>query len=90
MGIPYTGSGVMASALGMDKWRSKLLWRSAGLPIPDFVMLEAAAICPPSKRAGSAALRQAGLRGLVDRHHQGHAAGELGAPMRSRPATTRW
>ncbi len=41
MGIPYTGSGVMASAVGMDKWRTKLLWRSVGLPIPAFVMLEA-------------------------------------------------
>ena len=27
MHIPYTGSGVMASAVGMDKWRTKLLWR---------------------------------------------------------------
>ena len=43
MGIPYTGSGVMASAIGMDKWRTKLLWRSVGLPIPEFVMLDAAA-----------------------------------------------
>ncbi|WP_153111901.1 D-alanine--D-alanine ligase [Propionivibrio limicola] len=41
MGIPYTGSGVMASAIGMDKWRTKLLWRSVGLPIPEFVMLDA-------------------------------------------------
>ena len=41
MGIPYTGSGVMASAVGMDKWRTKLLWRSVGLPIPEFVMLNA-------------------------------------------------
>ncbi|HCV13155.1 MAG TPA: D-alanine--D-alanine ligase [Candidatus Accumulibacter sp.] len=41
MGVPYTGSGVMASALGMDKWRSKLLWQAAGLPIPDYVVLEA-------------------------------------------------
>ncbi len=41
MGIPYTGSGVMASAVGMDKWRTKLLWRSVGLPVPEFVMLEA-------------------------------------------------
>lgn len=40
MRIPYTGSGVMASAVGMDKWRTKLLWRSVGLPIPDFVMLD--------------------------------------------------
>ena len=39
MGVPYTGSGVMASALGMDKWRTKLLWRSVGLPIPDFALL---------------------------------------------------
>lgn len=39
MGIPYTGSGVMASALGMDKWRSKLVWQSAGLPVPDYALL---------------------------------------------------
>ena len=39
MGIPYTGSGVMASALGMDKWRSKLLWRASGVPVPDYVLL---------------------------------------------------
>ena len=32
MGIPYTGSGVMASALGMDKWRTKLVWQAVGLP----------------------------------------------------------
>ncbi|MCM8626917.1 D-alanine--D-alanine ligase [Accumulibacter sp.] len=41
MGIPYTGSGVMASALGMDKWRTKLLWRAAGVAVPDYVMLAA-------------------------------------------------
>jgi D-alanine-D-alanine ligase len=40
LGIPYTGSGVLASALGMDKWRSKLVWRAAGLPIPDYELLE--------------------------------------------------
>jgi D-alanine-D-alanine ligase len=40
LGIPYTGSGVMASALGMDKWRSKLVWRAGGLPIPDYVLLD--------------------------------------------------
>src|SRR3954471_22931535 len=32
LGIPYTGSGVMASALAMDKWRTKLLWQAAGVP----------------------------------------------------------
>lgn len=31
----------MASAVGMDKWRTKLLWRSVGLAIPEFVMLDA-------------------------------------------------
>ena len=41
MRIPYTGSGVMASALGMDKWRTKLLWQAVGLPIPEFAMLDA-------------------------------------------------
>jgi len=40
LGIPYTGSGVMASALGMDKWRSKLVWQASGLPIPDYVLLD--------------------------------------------------
>jgi D-alanine-D-alanine ligase len=40
LGIPYTGSGVMASALGMDKWRSKLVWQAAKLPIPDYALLD--------------------------------------------------
>ncbi|MDR3299655.1 MAG: D-alanine--D-alanine ligase [Candidatus Accumulibacter sp.] len=41
MAIPYTGSGVMASAVGIDKWRTKLLWHAVGLPTPDFEILEA-------------------------------------------------
>jgi D-alanine-D-alanine ligase len=41
MGIPYTGSGVMASSLAMDKWRTKLVWIAAGIPTPRFVMLNA-------------------------------------------------
>jgi D-alanine-D-alanine ligase len=39
--LPYTGSGVMASAIGMDKWRTKLLWRAAGLPTADWKILGA-------------------------------------------------
>jgi D-alanine-D-alanine ligase len=39
LGIPYTGSGVLASALGMDKWRTKLVWQAAGLPIPAYTLL---------------------------------------------------
>jgi D-alanine-D-alanine ligase len=40
MGMPYTGCGVMASAIGMDKWRTKLLWQAAGLPVPEFRLLD--------------------------------------------------
>jgi D-alanine-D-alanine ligase len=40
--LPYTGSGVVASALAMDKWRTKLLWRAAGLPTADWAILDAA------------------------------------------------
>ncbi|MFP4079043.1 MAG: D-alanine--D-alanine ligase [Ectothiorhodospira sp.] len=39
-GIPYTGSGVAASAMAMDKLMTKRLWRGAGLPTPDFRVLE--------------------------------------------------
>jgi len=39
-GISYTGSGVMASALAMDKVRTKLLWRGMSLPTPEFKLLE--------------------------------------------------
>jgi len=39
MGIPYTGSGVLASALAMDKVRTKQLWRCSGLPTPKFAVL---------------------------------------------------
>ena len=42
LGVPYTGSGVLASALAMDKWRTKLLWRAAGIPTPEFAVLDAA------------------------------------------------
>ena len=41
LGIPYTGSGVLACALAMDKWRTKLLWQSAGVPTPPFEILRA-------------------------------------------------
>ncbi len=39
MNLPFTGSGVLASALAMDKWRSKLVWHALGLPIPEFTVL---------------------------------------------------
>ncbi len=36
-GLPYTGSDVKASALCMDKWRTKLIWQALGLPTPKFI-----------------------------------------------------
>ena len=39
-GVPYTGSGVLGSALSMDKTRSKQVWLSLGLPTPAYVSLE--------------------------------------------------
>ena len=39
--IPYTGSGVMASALAMDKWRTKLVWLASGIPTPRYRVVDA-------------------------------------------------
>jgi D-alanine-D-alanine ligase len=39
LGIPYTGSGVMGSAIGMDKLRTKRLGAAVGVPTADFVVL---------------------------------------------------
>jgi D-alanine-D-alanine ligase len=41
LGRPYTGSGVLGSALAMDKYRTKQVWRSLGLPTPDSTLLTA-------------------------------------------------
>ena len=40
--LPYTGSGVLGSALGMDKLRTKYLWSAAGIPTPEYAELNAA------------------------------------------------
>jgi len=39
--IPYTGSGVMASALSMDKWRTKLIWLACAIPTPRYALIDA-------------------------------------------------
>jgi len=41
LGIPYTGSGVLGSAIAMDKWRTKMIWLASGLPTPRYRMLSA-------------------------------------------------
>ena len=58
LGLPFSGSGVLASALAMDKVKSKLIWRQLGLATADFIELAAdtdwdAAIA----RLGSAAVK---------------------------------
>jgi D-alanine-D-alanine ligase len=40
MDIAYTGSGVMASSVGMDKWRTKLLWKASNIVTPNFEMMD--------------------------------------------------
>ena len=40
IGLPYTGSGVMGSAIAMDKLVTKRLWRGAGMPTPDYQVLD--------------------------------------------------
>jgi D-alanine-D-alanine ligase len=39
LGMPYTGSGVMGSAIAMDKWRTKMIWLANGLPTPRYRIL---------------------------------------------------
>jgi len=39
IGLPYTGTGVLGSALGMDKYRTKLAWMGRGLPVAESVLL---------------------------------------------------
>lgn len=38
--LPYTGSGVLACALAMDKLRSKRMWKAEGLPTPDYMIVK--------------------------------------------------
>lgn len=54
--VPYTGSGVLGSALSMDKVRTKKLWIAEGLPTPQFVRL------PAQSRDRAADLRAAAQR----------------------------
>jgi D-alanine-D-alanine ligase len=52
IGLPYTGSGVLGSAIGMDKYRTKLLWAGAGIPTADFVLLHDELDLPAAERLG--------------------------------------
>ncbi len=43
LGIPYTGPGVMASSIAMDKIMTKRIWRAEGLPTPDWRLVASSA-----------------------------------------------
>ncbi len=45
MKLPYTGSGVMASSLAMDKLKTKQIWQAMGLPTPDFTVIDSRISC---------------------------------------------
>ncbi|GAA3907063.1 D-alanine--D-alanine ligase [Halomonas cibimaris] len=68
LGIPYTGSGVLASALGMDKARTKQVWQALGLPTPESIMLDSAAEWP-------AVAARLGLPLIVKPVHEGSTLG---------------
>ena len=67
-GIPYTGSGVLGSALGMDKLRSKQLCAAHGIPTPDWQLVggEAEAV---------AAVEQLGYPAIIKPVYEGSSIG---------------
>lgn len=67
-GIPYTGSGILASALAMDKLRTKQVWQSLGLPTPRHAVLASEADC-------HAAAEQLGFPLIVKPAHEGSSIG---------------
>ena len=68
LGLPYTGSGVLASALSMDKLRSKQLWQGAGLPTPPCAVLS-------GRDSLAGAVDSLGLPLIVKPVHEGSSLG---------------
>jgi D-alanine-D-alanine ligase len=66
--ISYTGSGVMASAIAMDKVRSKHLFRAAGIPTPDYAVVK-------SRDEASVAAEQVGFPLIIKPSGQGSSVG---------------
>ena len=72
LGIPYTGSGVMASAMAMDKVMTKRIWQAVGLPTPGYVWLAADEQTPEHVNAIPA---QLGLPLIVKPPREGSSIG---------------
>jgi len=68
LGVPYTGSGVMASAIAMDKVRSKHLFRAAGIPTPDYAAVK-------TLDEASVAAEQVGFPLIIKPSGQGSSVG---------------
>jgi len=75
IGLPYTGSGVMASAISMDKLRSKLLWQGAGLPVAPWVALTRKAFEAGLDDAVTAQISALGLPLIVKPSREGSSVG---------------
>jgi D-alanine-D-alanine ligase len=72
LGIPYTGSGVMASAIGMDKVMTKRVWQTFGLPTPRSLTLDAA---QQTKERLRTVPDELGLPLIVKAPHEGSSIG---------------
>ncbi|HEI8866858.1 D-alanine--D-alanine ligase [Serratia sp. AKBS12] len=75
LGLPYTGSGVMASALTMDKWRTKMVWQSMGLPVAPYVALHRAEFVGEAKSQLLASVEALGLPLIVKPSREGSSVG---------------
>lgn len=76
LGLPYTGSGVLASALAMDKSRTKRIWSDAGLPTPDWQVVAAPRTGAPVAQSTAEALAgRLGLPFMVKPAHEGSSLG---------------
>ncbi|MDN0105953.1 MULTISPECIES: D-alanine--D-alanine ligase [Yersinia] len=73
--LPYTGSGVMASALTMDKLRTKLVWQALGLPISPYVALNRQQFETLSSEELAACVAKLGLPLIVKPSHEGSSVG---------------
>lgn len=68
LGFPYTGSGVLGSALAMDKLKTKQLWKGVGLPTPAFALLSGEQDLP-------AAANELGFPMMLKPVHEGSSIG---------------
>lgn len=73
--LPYTGSGVMASALTMDKWRTKMVWQSMGLPVAPYVVLNRQQYLGAERQSLLAAIELLGLPLIVKPSREGSSVG---------------